>query len=62
MANLFLTIAHTSLFSPSGPTFIAKNHQRVVYMRVCSIRIFALNMGDPYYEPQILQNTTTYYA
>jgi len=62
MANFsFLTIAHTSFFLlVKIHVFIAKNHQRVVFsswmllkavLGVCSIRIFAKNMGDPYMNP-----------
>jgi len=51
------------LILTSGPIFIAKNHQRVVFswwmllrqvLGVCSIRIFAKSIGDPYYEPTIV--------
>jgi len=48
------------LILTSGPIFIAKNHLIVCgcFLRqvlgVRSIRIFAKNMGDPYYEPTIV--------
>jgi len=48
------------LILTSGPIFIAKNHQRVVFSwwmlfkGVYSIRIFTENIGDPYYEPTIV--------
>ena len=51
------------LILTSGPILLAKNHQRVAFslwilfqqvLGVCSIRISAENMGDPYYEPTIV--------
>ena len=53
------------LILTSGPILLAKNHQKVVFslwmlgvLGVCSIRIFAENMGDPYYEPTIVVHDT----
>ena len=63
MANFsFLTIARTFSFHlilTSGPIFIAKNiFSWWMLLRwvlgVCSIRIFAKNIGNPYYKPTIM--------
>jgi len=54
------------LILTSGPIFIAKNHQRVVFswwmllrqvIGVCPIRILK-NIGNPYYEPTIVVHDT----
>ena len=72
MANLVLSQIHIlfpfHLILTSGLILIANNNQRVVLswrmlskvvFRCAFFRVFAKNMGDPYYEPTIVVHDTT---
>jgi len=70
MANfIFLTIAHTSFFSLLVDLYLLQKITRGLFLvggcflrqvlGVCSIRVFAKNIGDPYYEPSIVVHDST---